>query len=157
MHLETQGENCSSKTFMGLTQRLSLSFVSHYFHSCSAHGIRTCRRAAQCRRRESGQCWPQGRAYRSERPARDAYPASSHPCWKRPVRNLAKRQSSFPTKSGPDTTHIRTQQTLKAKQTTAHPSAAREKDAVFKPPLRHSGKGRGLTIWREIHSCVLRP
>lgn len=149
---------------------IPLSFVSHYFHSCSAHGIRTCCRAAPCSQREAGQWWPQARAYRSERPAHDAYPASSHPCWKRPARSLAKRQSSFPIESGPNMTHIRTQQTLKAKQTTAHPSVAGEKDSVFKPhPLSCTGKGcsqltpqpqrkrmRGLKIWREIHNCVLR-
>lgn len=60
------------------------------------------------------------RAHRSVHPARDVYLMSSHPCWMHPIHSPAEWQSSFPTESGPNTTHTHIQLTLESKQITAH-------------------------------------
>lgn len=69
---------------------------------------------------------------------------SSHPCWKHLIHSPAKWQFSFPTESGPNTTHIHNQLTLESKQITVHLVNYRQNILLF--------------WWNGFspHNCILR-
>ena len=66
------------------------------------------------------------RSYRSERPARDAYLTSNHPCWTHLTHSLAGRRSSSPTGSGPSRTRTHTPLTLEPREIRVRLSGAAE-------------------------------
>lgn len=71
------------------------------------------------------------RSYHSEHPTHDVYLTSNHPCWKHLIHSLVKWRSSFPTASGPNTTHTRIRLTLESKQVTVHLLNYRQKCNLF--------------------------
>lgn len=93
------------------------------------HGIKCCSNLTGLKVNDINYLWTS--SYRSEHPTHDAYLMSNRPYWKHPVRSLAKWQSSSPTESGPNMTHIRIPLTLESEQIMVHLPSHRQKCNLF--------------------------
>lgn len=93
------------------------------------HGIKCCSNLTGLKVNNINYLWTS--SYHSEHPTHDAYLMSNRPCWKHPIHSLAKWQSSSPTESGPNTTHIHILLTLESEQIMVHFPNHRQKCNLF--------------------------